>query len=238
MATPTSQGFIQIDDGVVLQDDGRHAVPGLVLAERAGIYAAGQNPDAGPDRVRLTDDRGRFAALVEDSAQPPHVVEAHDGSLWVCSWLKSGAWVAGYQPSDIPWGNETGPHPPEPPDPGPEPPEPGPEPGADPPSVTISSYAPTLGRGAARGPRGRHDQRRQRAGGDVHLALARGGRLGLDGRGHQPELGPRPYVHVHAAGDYEIALQASGPGRRRSDRPVAARRRQPRHPAPPEPTHA
>ena len=145
VVTPTSQGFIQIDDGVVLQDDGRHAVPGLVLAERAGIYAAGQNPDAGPDRVRLTDDRGRFAALVEDSAQPPHVVEAHDGSLWVCSWLKSGAWVAGYQPSDIPWGNETGPHPPEPPDPGPDPPEPGPEPGADPPSVTISSYAPTLG---------------------------------------------------------------------------------------------
>jgi hypothetical protein len=145
MSTPTTQGFIQADgpEGVVLQDDGRLAVPGLVLAEFAAgpvaaayqrgleAYYAGQNGDEGPDRIRLTDG-ARFAAVIEEYAQPPHAIRALDGSIWVATWAASGAFVAGYPtPEDVPWGNDAGDGPP-PPD-------------IVAPKITIAEYSPASG---------------------------------------------------------------------------------------------
>jgi hypothetical protein len=205
--TPTTQGFIQIDGGtVVLQDEGRAAVPGLVLAERAGTWAVGQNPDAGPDRVRLTDDAVRYAALVYDYAQPPHVVTAADGTIWVCAWLRSGAWVAGYPPDAIPWGNEA-PNPPDPPDP-PDPPRPA----IDPPKITIASYAPTSGPAplavravaaidASSGPIDELQWRWRAAGGGSWAIAA-----------VNPPDDPDHTYRFDAAGTYELSLRATGPG--------------------------
>ena len=213
VATPTTQGFIQIDDGVVLQDDGRHAVPGLVLAERAGVYAAGQNPDAGPDRVRLTDDTGRFAALVEDSAQPPHVVEAHDGTLWVCSWLKSRRVVrrlsglrhsVGQRFRARPAGAA------------------GLAAAGDDPRVP----ADERGR-AAPGPRGGGHPGGERAGDDAAMAGAAGRGRGVDLDRHQSRRRPRPHLHVRPGGPLgagAAGLRARRPG---SDRDPACRHREP-----------
>ena len=62
---------------------------------------------------------------------------ASDETVWVCAWTNGGAWIEGYAPADIPWGNEaTDPEPPEPPEP--------PTPIARP-KITIASYAPPAG---------------------------------------------------------------------------------------------
>ena len=205
VASDSTQGFLQIDGGIIrLQDVERKSIPRLVLPEFAGKYAVGQNADGTTDCVRITDDETRYAALVADYAQPPHAIVALDGTLWVCSWLKSGAWVAGYAPSDIPWGNETGSAPPEP--------VPVPPSEAAPPAVTIAAYAPESGEAPLSV---RAVAKVVTSSGPVEslqwrFRAATGGAWTLDAVNPAADLDHTFVFKV--AGEYNLSLRATGPG--------------------------
>lgn len=103
--TPTSQGFLQCDGGVVrLQDTSRFDFPGMVLAEIAGGLALGQNADNREERLLLTDGP-RIARAYQGFGHPPHLVRYADGYA-ACAWTEDGAWVETWAEADIPWGND------------------------------------------------------------------------------------------------------------------------------------
>jgi hypothetical protein len=105
----TSQGFLQCDNGVVITSDaGRALVPGLVLPATSGQYSAGQNPDDGPDRIRVADNAGRLSAVLAGYYQPPRIATTAD-TICVAAWGRNG--VDLYQsPFDlIAWGNDAKP---------------------------------------------------------------------------------------------------------------------------------
>ena len=122
-------------------------------------------------------------------AQPPHIVEAHDGTLWVCSWRLKGGRGSGCSALRIPWGNE----PPSRPTRRTRPSRSHAAEGDD------HALQPTSGRGAARGARRGGDQAASGPVDDVALASRPAGR-GRGRRCHQSGDRPRPHLHVRPAG--------------------------------------
>jgi hypothetical protein len=90
----TSQGFVQVRDGAPVPQDGpARIVHGLSLPSRAGSVWAGQSRET--ESIALYDETtGQITTLQTDGGQPPHIVDALDGSWVVCSWTDDGSWWA------------------------------------------------------------------------------------------------------------------------------------------------
>lgn len=89
----TSQGFVQVRDGVPVLQDAARVVHGLSLPSRAGSVWAGQSRTSAT--IALYDETTwQIAPLDTRGGQPPHIVDALDGSYYVCSWTDDGAWWA------------------------------------------------------------------------------------------------------------------------------------------------
>jgi hypothetical protein len=116
----TSQGFVQVRDGAPVPQDGpARIVHGLSLPSRAGSVWTGQSRET--ESIALYDETtGQITTLQTDGGQPPHIVDALDGSWVVCSWTDDGSWWARVR---RPFGARPTPAPEPEPDPEPEPEE-------------------------------------------------------------------------------------------------------------------
>lgn len=88
----TSQGFLQVLNGrPVLQDGPARIQRGLSLPSRAGSVWAGQSRTSAT--IALYDETtGQITPLGTRGGQPPHILDALDGSYYVCSWIEDGPW--------------------------------------------------------------------------------------------------------------------------------------------------
>lgn len=94
---PTSQGFLYVASNgqPITQDQGRGAIPGLVLPSPASSDVtvwAGQSMAAAT--IALFDsETGQITSLGTPGGQPPHIVES-GGTYFVCSYVDGGAWLS------------------------------------------------------------------------------------------------------------------------------------------------
>jgi hypothetical protein len=88
----TSQGFLQVLNGrPVLQDGPARIQRGLSLPSRAGSVWAGQSRSSAT--IALYDETTeQITPLGTRGGQPPHIIDALDGSYYVCSWIEDGSW--------------------------------------------------------------------------------------------------------------------------------------------------
>jgi hypothetical protein len=95
MMPATSQGFLDIRDGVLITSDAGRLEYGLVLPNMAGTAWAGQLPN--PNGLAIYDaSTGRPTTLFMGDSQPPHIGEDSAGAFYVCAWRPEGAWVERY----------------------------------------------------------------------------------------------------------------------------------------------